>query len=125
MHDVLGAFYAGRAGEADVRALFTDDVAWHVPGANAIAGEYRGVAEVLGYLGRRRDHADGTFRMHPRDTLTGAGDHVAVLTDGTARTGGVERRWSTLGLYRVAGDRVAECWLLPLDPRAVDEAWSR
>jgi len=47
-----------------------------------------------------------------------------VLTDGSANLGGTEHRWSTIGLYRIAGQRIAECWLLPLDPRAFDRAWS-
>jgi hypothetical protein len=56
--------------------------------------------------------------------LTGEGDHVAVLTDGTATVGGRQRRWSTVGLYRLRGGRVAACWLLPLDPAEFDAVWS-
>jgi hypothetical protein len=46
------------------------------------------------------------------------------VTDGTATIGGVERRWSTVGLYRLRDGRVARCWLLPLDPKAFDAIWS-
>jgi len=35
--------------------------------------------------------------------------------------GGVERRWSTVGLYQVRDGRVAGCWLLPLDPATFDD----
>jgi len=94
------------------------------PGRNAIAGDYRGVDEVLAYFARRRDHAARSFRMHPGDVLTGEDDDVAVLTDGTATIGGREERWSTVGLYRLAGDRVAGCWLLPLDLVAFDRIWA-
>jgi hypothetical protein len=31
--------------------------------------------------------------------------------------------WSTVGLYRVRDDRIAECWLLPLDAAAFDAIW--
>ena len=54
----------------------------------------------------------------------GDGEHVAMLTDGTAVIGGVERSWSTVGLYRLRGERIAACWLLPLDPAAFDEIWA-
>jgi hypothetical protein len=47
-----------------------------------------------------------------------------VLTDGSARIGGRDERWSTVGLYRFAGDRIAGCWLLPLDPEAFDRIWA-
>jgi hypothetical protein len=62
--------------------------------------------------------------MHPLDVLVGEGDHVAALTDGSATIDGVERRWSTVGLYRIEGGRVAACWLLPLDPDAFDAIWT-
>jgi hypothetical protein len=39
------------------------------------------------------------------------------------RSAGREERWSTVGLYRLAGDRVAGCWLLPLDGVAFDRIW--
>jgi hypothetical protein len=33
-------------------------------------------------------------------------------------------RWSTVGLYEIAGDRIAACWLLPLDQAEFDRVWS-
>ena len=123
LHAAQRAFYAGGAGDP-LREVLADDIVWHVPGDNAIAGEYRGVDSVMEYFARRRDIAQRTFRMHPGEMLVGDGDHVAVLTDGTAELDGIERRWSTVGLYRLRGERVAACWLLPLDPRAFDEIWT-
>jgi ketosteroid isomerase-like protein len=123
LHEAQGAFYAGGPAEP-LRALLDDDVVWVVPGSNAIAGDYRGVDDVMAYFARRRELAARTFRMHPGDLLTGDGDRVAALTDGTATIGGVERRWSTVGLYRLRDGRVAGCWLLPLDPEAFDAIWS-
>jgi ketosteroid isomerase-like protein len=122
LHAAQGAFYAGGPAD-DLRELLAPDVVWHVPGTNAIAGVYEGIDAVLAYFARRRDIADRTFRMHPGDVLTGGRDHVAVLTDGSAVIGGEERRWSTVGLYCFRGDRIAACWLLPLDPAAFDEIW--
>jgi ketosteroid isomerase-like protein len=123
LHEAQGAFYAGGAAEP-LRDVLTEDVAWVVPGVNAIAGDYRGVDEVMAYFARRRDLAARSFRMHPGDLLTGDGGRVAVLTDGTATIGGTERRWSTVGLYELRDGRVAACWLLPLDPVAFDAIWS-
>ena len=124
LHAAQAAFYVGEDSMA-VRGVLTDDIAWHAPGTNAIAGDYHGIEAVLDYFTRRRDLANKTFRMHPRDILTGDGDTVAALTDGTATIDGVDQAWSTVGLYRVRDDRIAECWLLPLDPPAFDAIWSR
>jgi ketosteroid isomerase-like protein len=123
LHAAQAGFYAGGSAEA-LYDVLTDDVLWVVPGRNAIAGEYRGIDAVLDYFTRRRDLANRTFRMHPRDILTGDGDHVAALTDGTAVIDGAERSWSTVGLYRLREDRVSACWLLPLDLAAFDAIWS-
>jgi hypothetical protein len=78
----------------------------------------------MAYFGRRRDLAARSFRMHPGEVLTGDGDHVAVLTDGVAVVGGREERWSTVGLYRLAGGRIAACRLLALDQAAFDRIWA-
>jgi ketosteroid isomerase-like protein len=123
LHQAQQAFYAG-GDEAPVRALLTEDVCWHVPGRNAIAGDHQGIDAVLAYLRRRRDLVDRTFRLHPGDVLAGDGDRVAALTDGTVVVGGVQRHWSTVGLYQVRDGRVAGCWLLPLDPATFDEIWA-
>jgi ketosteroid isomerase-like protein len=91
----------------------TEDVAWHVPGRNDIAGDYRGTDAVVAYFTHRRELAERTFRIHPRDVLVGEGDDVAVVTDGTAVIGGVERRWSTVSLYRIRQERIAELVVAP------------
>jgi ketosteroid isomerase-like protein len=124
LHDAQAVFYAGGPAE-ELREILTEDVAWHVPGDNAIAGVYEGREAVLAYFARRRDLASKSFRMHPGDVLVGEGPRVAVLTDGTATVAGREHRWSTVGLYELRGERVASCWLLPLDPRAFDAAWQQ
>jgi ketosteroid isomerase-like protein len=123
LHAAQGAFYAGGPA-GPLRELLTEDVVWTVPGENAIAGRYAGIDSVMAYFARRRDHAGRTFRIHPGEVLTGAGDHVAVLTDGTAVIDGAEHRWSTVGLYRFRGERLAACWLLPLDAAAFDRIWA-
>lgn len=123
LHEAQNAMYAG-GDVKPVRELLTDDVEWHVPGENAIAGSYRGVDQVLGYFRRRRELADNTLRLHPGELLVGEGDHIAALTDGSAQLGGVDHRWSTVGLYRIRHGLIAACWLLPLDGDAFDIAWS-
>jgi ketosteroid isomerase-like protein len=122
LHEAQAAFYSGGPA-APLRELLTDDIIWRVPGESAIAGVYTGIDAVMEYFARRRDIAAGTFRMHPGEVLVGEGEHAAVLTDGTAVILGAERSWSTLGLYRLRGDRIAACWLLPLDPVQFDRIW--
>jgi ketosteroid isomerase-like protein len=123
LHEAQNEFYAGGT-DAALRQLLAPHITWTVPGENRIAGTYRGLEEVFGYFRRRRDLADRTFRMERRDVLVGDGDRVAALTDGIATIRGAEHRWSTVGLYEIAGRQIAACWLLPLDQRAFDAIWS-
>jgi uncharacterized protein len=122
LHEAQGRFYAGGPGGA-LRELLTDDVAWHVPGDTPISGEHVGRDAVMAYFARRRDLASRTFRLHPGEVLVGDGEHVAVLTDGTATIDGRERRWSTVGLYRLREERVAACLLMPLSQHEFDAVW--
>jgi hypothetical protein len=75
LHTAQNAFYAG-GDDAELRLLLSPDV----PGRNAIAGVYRGPAEVLSYFARRRDIANRTFQMHRSDVVVGDGDDIAALT---------------------------------------------
>jgi ketosteroid isomerase-like protein len=124
LHAAQQQFYAG-GGDAPLRELLCPDIAWHVPGASAIAGSYRGIDAVLAYFARRRDLADRTFRMQPAELLSGDGEHVAMLTHGHATIDGRAHAWSTIGLYRLRGGRVAECRLLPFDQAQFDRIWTR
>lgn len=122
LHAAQRDFYAG--GPADpLREALTEDVVWTVPGRNAIAGRYEGIEQVMAYFARRRDIASRTFVMHTSEILTGEGEHVAALTEGHAILAGVERRWWTVGLYRLRGELIAACWLLPLDIDEFDRIW--
>jgi predicted kinase/ketosteroid isomerase-like protein len=123
LHEAQNAMYGGGDTEP-VRALLTSDVTWHVPGQSAIAGTYQGLEEVVNYFMRRRELAAHTLRLHPGELLVGDAHHLASLTDGSAVVEGCEHRWSTVGLYRLVEERIAECWLLPLDPAAFDRAWA-
>jgi ketosteroid isomerase-like protein len=123
LHRVQNEYYAGGSGAA-LEKLLAPSITWTVPGDNLVAGEYRGLEEVFDYFRRRRDLAARTFQMERRDVLVGDGDRIAALTDGFATIRGAEHRWSTVGLYDVAGRQIAACWLLPLDQRAFDAIWS-
>ena len=123
LHEAQARLYTD-GDPSGVQALLSESIAWHVPGTSPIAGSYFGRDEVIAYMLARRRLADGTFVMHRLDVLTGEGSTLAVLTDGEATISGVVRRWSTVGLYRVEGGRVAECWLLPLDQAEFDDIWT-
>jgi acyl-CoA thioesterase FadM/ketosteroid isomerase-like protein len=114
--------YAGGDLEA-VSELLADNVVWHVPGTSPIAGDYRGREAVLDYFRVRRELAGGAIEI----SKIGEAHHDEALVqvaDGRARLGRDEVVWRTAGVYRVAGGRVAEAWLVPLDLKHFDRVWS-
>ena len=65
LHHAQNDLYQG--GEpAELRDILTADIAWHVPGDNAITGDYHGHDEVLGYMLKRRNLAAATMHIQPR-----------------------------------------------------------
>jgi RNA 2',3'-cyclic 3'-phosphodiesterase len=122
-HAEQARMYAGSSEVGGVRDLLAEDVVWHVPGASAIAGEHRGVEGVLAYMDARRRIMDGTFRVTVHGAAMIAG-RVVQLAGGVAVRDGRDVAWETVGMFRVVGGRIAECWLVPFDQAAFDAIWS-
>jgi ketosteroid isomerase-like protein len=62
--DLLRKGYAAFVeGDLDtVMGLFTDDIKWHVPGSNPLAGDYTGKEEIGAFFGKFMELTNGTFR---------------------------------------------------------------
>jgi uncharacterized protein len=114
--------YAGKDLDS-VEALLAEDVVWHVPGTSPIAGDYRGRDAVIGYFRRRRELAGGSITVTKSDDAH-HDEALVQLADGRASLGGQPAMWRTAGVYRVAGGRIAEAWLVPLDQEDFDRLWS-
>lgn len=117
--------YAARAARDDGRLaeIFAEDVVWHVPGESTIAGHYRGIDEVMEYVDRRRELANGTFEITVHDVLAND-EHGLVMATGRAVLRGQTFEWKAHGLYRFRDGRIAECWVLPEDQYEFDRIWS-
>lgn len=120
---VQAQVYAGSAPVDLIRDVLDAEVVWHVPGASAIAGEHRGVEAVLEYFDTRRRMTDSTFRVTVHGSAMIAG-RVVQLAGGEALRDGREVSWETVGVFRVADGRIAECWLVPFDQAVFDSIWS-
>jgi uncharacterized protein len=124
LHRRQKEMYAGGTVEA-VAELLAEEIVWHVPGESPIAGDHRGVDEVLAYFEKRRRLAGSTMRISPGEVISRSGA-VAQFVEGTAELGGREVSWQTVGAYRLdeAAGLIQEVWLVPLDLRLFDEIWS-
>ena len=122
-HAMQARVYAGESSPDELRDVLDSEVVWHVPGASAIAGERRGIEAVLEYLDARRRMTNSTFRAAVHGVAMIAG-RVVQLAGGRASREGREVRWETVGVFRVADGRIAECWLVPFDHAVFDQIWS-
>jgi uncharacterized protein len=121
-HDRQNRFYAGGDQEPS-GAMLAEDVVWHVPGRSVLAGNHRGRDNVLRYFATRRELAHATFRIAVRGVL--ADDERAVIfAGGEVRRDGRTLEWETVGVFRIAGGKIAECWVFPYDQYRFDEIWA-
>lgn len=124
LHRRQAEMYAGGSVDAVVE-LLAGDIVWHVPGKSPIAGDHRGVAQVVEYFERRRQLANATMRMRPGEPIF-QGNAVAQFVDGSAVLGDRRVSWRTIGVYRVDTEHrwIREVWLVPLDSDLFDRIWS-
>ena len=124
--DLVRKGYAAFAnGDMDtLNELFTDDIVWHAPGNNQLAGDFRGKEAVFGSFAKAFELTGGTFRLEIHDVI--ANDTHAV---GLIRAMG-EREGKTLDdnsvqIFHISDGKVTEQWLYPGDQAVVDEFWGQ
>ena len=123
--DLLRKGYAA-FGEGDldtVMGLFADDIKWHVPGRNPLAGDYSGKEEVGAFLGRAMELTNGTFRVDVHDLLAND-DHGVALVHLTAERDGKSLDSNDVHVWHIRDGRATEQWIHPGDQYAADEFWS-
>jgi len=115
------------SGRGDIDALrtqyFADGVRLHYPGRSPLAGDYDGVAQVLGFFGRAFELSGGTFRTELHDVVANDEHAVALFT---ARAGRADRRLEDriVEVFHIRDGKAAEVWIYPADLYASDEFWS-
>ncbi|NJI59738.1 nuclear transport factor 2 family protein [Microbacterium oxydans] len=125
--DVVGQYGAALAA-GDMEALaatFHPDAVWHQPGANQASGDHVGPDAILAHLGRFMELSGGTFVLET-DSATEAGDLVSATVRFRAqRAGRDDLDQHGVDVFRIAGDRIAEVWLISEDQEAEDRFWGQ
>ena len=120
--DLLNRGYdAFEKGDLDtLRQLFTEDIAFHVPGRSQVAGDYRGQDEVFGFFGRLVELTGGSFKIERHHVLADD-SHGSVLSTTTAQRDGKNLSVKGVDVFHFQGDRVSEIWTFVDDQYADDE----
>lgn len=108
--------------------LVTDDVTWHFPGRNALAGDHVGIQQVGAFLQgvAQRMRAQPVLELHD---VTASGDHATEIThvtlerDGTGDAhGDVEAySWWTLRAYHFRDGKISEIFSMTDQQHLLDD----
>jgi len=101
--------------------FFADDVAIHIPGRSAHAGEMQGRDAVRRYIEAARALSAGhDVEVEPIDMLTSEERVALIVRERFHRPGGdVEIRRANV--YRIEDEHIVEVWIFEHDQYAVDE----
>lgn len=123
--DVFGrTYHAFTNGDMESLAgLFEEDVAWHTPGRNPLAGDYEGRGAVLASFSEEFDLSEGSYRVHVHDVLAND-EHIVALLRATASRNERTLDMNYVLVFDMREGRVAEAWESWMDQRTVDQFWA-
>jgi ketosteroid isomerase-like protein len=113
--------FARRDGRV-VAAVLDSDVVWRVGGSSPLAGEYRGRAAVVGFLGRTTALTGGTYRS---ELLWAVADdeHVAIVYRARGERDERALELVQILLCEVRDGRFVDVRAVPTDQAAFDAFW--
>ena len=120
LRDGYDAFAKGDFAALD--ALFAEDIRWHEPGRNQLAGDYEGRAAVYELFGRVFEVTEGSFRIEIHTVLADDTDAVVVATV-SAHRGDRTMQSVNAQIYRFSGNRIVEFREAIGDQYATDEVF--
>jgi ketosteroid isomerase-like protein len=122
--ELLRAGYeAFQKGDLDtVRSLFAENIVWHTPGRNHLAGDYRGVDATIGLFMKNFEETKGTFRVDVHDIL-GSEDHAVALASFSGEREGKSITDNYVHVVHIGGGLMTESWIFGANQEAVDDFW--
>ncbi len=114
-------------GRGDLNTLqdqfLAENIVWHVAGTGPLAGDYAGVAQVMGLLGKIAALSGGTVQPELHDVLVSAA-HTAALTTIRAQRAGRQLQLNLVHVIHAENGKATEVWTSSSDPAAAAQSWS-
>ena len=113
-----------RGDQSTLQDLFADNIIWHVAGTGPLAGDYVGVARVMGLLGNISELSGATIQHELHDVLVSTDHTVALATIRAQRAG---KQLQVNLVHVIHGDnngKATEIWTTSSDPAAAAAFWS-
>jgi ketosteroid isomerase-like protein len=109
---------------AGLIGLSADDAVWRVPGANAMAGEYRGREEIFAFLRRTAELTMGTYRVELLWVVSDDAHTVAVYRARGDRQGRASLDIEQALIVELRDGLWVDVRAQPLDQLAFDAFWA-
>jgi uncharacterized protein len=114
-------YAAFNKGDMDtIRETFGEGIVWHITGRSELAGDYKGIDEVLGFFGKLIGMFDSPPQLELHDVLAND-EHAVALVKATSTKGGKTRNSDAVHLFHVKDGKATEFWDHPLDIYGDDE----
>lgn len=107
-----------------VLAIFSEDIAWHIPGRNPLSGDYTGHDEVLGFFQALVERSNGTFAIDVHDILDNGEDKVVVLVTHNGQRNDKQMSVAAVHVWRVQDGKATSHQSIVADDYETDEFWS-
>ena len=100
--------------------LFAEDLLWHEPGRNQLAGNYRCQDAVYGMFGKVMEVTEGSFHIDLHAVLADD-EHGVALVVTTASRGGRSMEVNQAHVFHLSDGKVTEFWNAVTDQYTEDE----
>jgi uncharacterized protein len=109
-----------KADLAALNDLFAEDLLWHEPGRNQLAGDFRGREAVFAYFGKLMDVTEGSFHLD-LEAVFADDERAVTLVVETASRGGRSVKINAAHIFHLRDGKVVEFWNASTDTYAYDE----
>lgn len=106
-----------------IRELFAPDIVFHAPGKSPVAGDYKGIDEVLGFFGKTAELSGGSLKLEVHDALAND-EHGVGLVKTSAQREGRSLNANAVHVFHIKDAKVTEVWNHTDDQYGLDEFWS-
>ena len=103
--------------------FFAENIVWHIAGTGPLAGDYQGVAQVMGVLGKISKLSGRTVQPELHDVLV-SNDHTVAPTTIRAERGGRQLQLNLVHVIHAENGKATEVWTQSSGPAGAAEFWS-
>jgi ketosteroid isomerase-like protein len=121
LHQCLQAANVGD--RQTLRALWADDIIWHVKGAGPWHGEIKGAEDIFEYLADVGEIGTAGIHTEIEDVMV-SNRRAAVICHSSAEMGDRALDASFLFIATIIDRRIQEVITVPIDPERVAEFWN-